>query len=376
MACEPGVDDPRHLRMLLEPRGDVHRVAAMAFHAHGEGLDAAQGEEGIERARHAAHRILQEGQALAQLGLLSKYRRAADDVRVAVEILRRGMHHDVEAVLERALDPRRSEGVIAYRDQLVLARHGGNGLEINDLEERVGRGLDPDHAAVGFDRFFERTGFGQVNEARAQIGGTLTHALQDAVAAAVEIVHRHDMGARVEELEHGADRRHAGGEGEAGLAALELGDAGFERIARRVARARVVVALVLARARLRVGRGGVDRRHHRAGPRVGLLAGVDHLGLELHSCFLRLSQLRRSMRVIRPRNSSPSTTIATSPRLKISISCSIVAFGGTVTRWLSMAAVTGSRKCAGFSYTSSRMSSSSTMPTILLPLSTGSCDTS
>ena len=82
------------------------------------------------------------------------------------------------------------------------------------------------------------------------------------------------------------------------------------------------------------------------------------------------------MRVMSPRNSSPSTTIATMPRLKISISCSTGASGGTVTRWLSIASVTGSRKCAGLSITSIRISSSSTMPTILPSSSTGSCDTS
>jgi hypothetical protein len=71
-------------------------------------------------------------------------------------------------------------------------------------------------------------------ERRLDICRALAHALEDAVAAAVEVVHRHDVRARVEELEHGADRRHARGEGEAVLSALELGDARLERVARRV----------------------------------------------------------------------------------------------------------------------------------------------
>src|SRR2546426_3033931 len=155
---------------------------------------------------------------------------------------------------------------------------------------------------------------------------------------------------RSEQLEDRADRRHSRGEGEAGMAALQLGEAGLERVARRIARARVVVALVSAGARLRVGRGGVDRGHHRAGMGVGLLPGVNHLGLELHfSVALLRSQLSRSMRVMRPRNSPRSTTIATMPRLKMSISCSSVASGGTVTRWLSIASDTGRRKCPGLS---------------------------
>ena len=47
---------------------------------------------------------------------------------------------------------------------------------------------------------------------------------------------------------------------------------------------------------------------------------------------LRRSQLSRSMRVISPWNSLPWMTIATIPRLKISISCETGASIGTVTR--------------------------------------------
>ena len=72
----------------------------------------------------------------------------------------------------------------------------------------------------------------EVDEARRKVRRALAHALQYPVAAAVEVVHRHDVRAGVEQLEHRADRRHAGGEGEARFAALELGDAGFQRVAR------------------------------------------------------------------------------------------------------------------------------------------------
>src|SRR6185503_5078733 len=278
---------------------------------------------------------------------------------------------------DRALDPRRGEGVVADRDDLVLARNVGDRGEINDLEHRIGRALDPDHSGVGAYCFFKRGWIGKVHKRSLQTRRALAHALEDPVAAAVQIVHRHHVRAGIEQLEHGADRRHAGSEGEAAVAAFQLGEAGLEGVARRVARARVVEALVLARAGLRVGRGGVNRRHHRAGARVGRLPGVDHLGLELHCWVLLLSQFRTSMRVISPRNSSPSTTIATMPRLKMSISCPTGASGATVTMWLSIAAVTGSRKCAGLSMTSIRISCSSTIPTTL-PFfsSTGSCDTS
>src|SRR5947199_376400 len=164
-------------------------------------------------------------------------------------------------------------------------------------------------------------GAGKSERARLAPCAVLSHAFENPVAAAVQIVHADDVGAGVEQLKDRADRRHSRGEGKSGMAALQLGEAGLERVARRIARARVVVALVSAGTRLRVGRGGVDRGHHRAGLRVGLLPGVNHLGLELHfSVALLRSQLSRSMRVMRPRNSPRSTTIANMPRLMMSIS--------------------------------------------------------
>ena len=58
-----------------------------------------------------------------------------------------------------------------------------------------------------------------------------------------------------------------GREGERRLAALDRGDVGLERGARRVLRPRVLVALVLAELLLHVGRGLEDRRDDRAGCR-------------------------------------------------------------------------------------------------------------
>ena len=63
-------------------------------------------------------------------------------------------------------------------------------------------------------------------------------------------------------------------------AALDRREVGFERRARRVLRARVLEALVLAERVLHVGRRLEDRRDDRAGGRIGLLAGVDANGGE------------------------------------------------------------------------------------------------
>ena len=83
-----------------------------------------------------------------------------------------------------------------------------------------------------------------------------------------------------ERLEQGAGGREAGGEAEAVLAAFERSEVALEREARRVMRARVLVALILAERLLGVCRGLVDRHHHRAGGGIGILPGVDRAGSE------------------------------------------------------------------------------------------------
>ncbi len=131
------------------------------------------------------------------------------------------------------------------------------------------------------------------DESEIQTRRAAAHALEQAERAAVEVVHRDDVVAGVEQLEQRRGRRHARREGEAARAALEVGDAALVGEARRVLGARILEALVHAGARLRVGRGRVDRRHHRARGRVGRLTGVDGAGGEaerllrvLHRCLI------------------------------------------------------------------------------------------
>src|SRR5689334_6124392 len=49
MAGEAWIDHALDLRVLVEPRRDMHGIAAVPLHAQRQRLDAAQGEEGVER---------------------------------------------------------------------------------------------------------------------------------------------------------------------------------------------------------------------------------------------------------------------------------------------------------------------------------------
>ena len=176
---------------------------------------------------------------------------------------------DVGAELQRPLDPRARERVVDDGEDAALARELGDLRDVDQPQRRIGRRLDPDQLRVGRTRGLSSAlVLRRSTKLKSRFARAPAHALEQAERAAVQVVHRDDVAAGVDQLEQRAGRRHAGGEREAVRAAFEIGDAALPRAARRVVRARIVVALVHARARLRVGRGRVDRRHHRAGRRI------------------------------------------------------------------------------------------------------------
>ncbi len=252
----------------------------MTLHAQRERLEAAQCQERIERTLDGADRVLQKGESFAQLLVRPDDRHAADHVGMAVEVLGGGMHDEIEAEFQRVLDIGAGEGVVGSRQDAALPGDRGDTLEIDQLQERVGRGLDPDQPGVRADRSLDRARIGQIEVGRLQSHRAVAYPLEQAARAAVEIVDRDDMRAVVEAFERGCDGRQAGSEGERRAAAFEVGDAALERHAGGIRGARVVEAFVHAGALLHEGGRGVDRHHHGAGGRIGRLARMDAAGGE------------------------------------------------------------------------------------------------
>ncbi len=94
------------------------------------------------------------------------------------------------------------------------------------------------------------------------------------------------MVAGTQQAEDRAGGRHAAAEGEAVLRVLQRGEARFERGARRIASARILVAFILAQTRLRIGRGLEDRCNRRAGRGIRLLPGMNRARRKLHCLCL------------------------------------------------------------------------------------------
>lgn len=280
MARQAGVIDVFHLRLALQPLGDAQRAVAVALHAQCQSANAAQRQEAAERIENAADRVLQETELFRQRRVIPHRRDARHHIGVAVKVFGGGVHHHVKAQSQRTLQIRRGEGVVRHADELMLFGDRGDGAQIRQLEQRVGRRFDPDHFGIRLDRLFQPGEIRRRHVSHAQAGGAAAHFFQQAVGAAVQVVYRDQVAVFIEQLQHRGAGRQTGGEGVAAAAAFQFGDGAFQRGARRVGAAGVFVAGMFARRRLGVGGGGVNRRHHCAG-RVRGVTGVNGQRIKL-----------------------------------------------------------------------------------------------
>ena len=250
----------------------------MALHSQRQCLQAAQSQKAVERSCDSPHRILQKGQLVAQLLVRADHCNTANHVRMAAQIFRRGVNHDIESEFNRPLDPGAGKGVVGNRDDFPLARRLRDRFEINQLEERVARRLDPDHARVLLYGALEVSRIGHVDEREIEIGRTPPDAFEQTKGSAIKIVADNDVRTAVDQLKNRRHRRKTGGESPAARATFQIGDAPLVGETRRINRTRVIETFMFSWALLNVGRSGVNWRHDRSGGWIGFLTGVNRAG--------------------------------------------------------------------------------------------------
>ncbi|MCY1379865.1 hypothetical protein D9M69_676260 [compost metagenome] len=113
------------------------------------------------------------------------------------------MHDDVGTECQWALQDRRGEGVVDDHAQAALVRDIADGGDVEDFQGGVGGGFHPHHSRLRRDGGLEGRQVGHVDEAEIQPCAALAHALEQPVAAAVQIVHRNDVAAAVQQLQYG-----------------------------------------------------------------------------------------------------------------------------------------------------------------------------
>ena len=170
-------------------------------------------QEAVERSGHGAHRVLQEPQAFRDR-VVRRDRHAEHHVRVAGEVLGRGVEHDVGAHRQRALDRRRRERVVDHdqRPSSAFRRptidRPGDLADIDGLEQWIGRRFEPDEPGALRQRLPQRVHpRRQVDERRGHVPSRPADLLEIAIGAAVHVVADDDLLARIGKLGDGGGRR-------------------------------------------------------------------------------------------------------------------------------------------------------------------------
>ena len=233
MRVEPRPEHTLDRVVAVEELRDAPRVLAMRAHPYRKRLQPAQHEPRVERAGHGAERLLQEVEALGERVVVRRDE-AADDVAVAAEVLRRRVDDDVGAEVERLLQVRRRERVVDDEQRADGVRRVGGLADVDDVQQRVRRRLDPDEPDVVAEVRGEvvvELGRRHVREAVAL---RLVHLRRHPVDAAVDVGDQHDALAGVDEVHQRRRRAEARAERDAVLRVLEARERDLQRGARRV----------------------------------------------------------------------------------------------------------------------------------------------
>ncbi len=178
---------------------------------------------------------------------------AADRRAVAADVLRRGVHRDVGAVVEHAAVDRGGRRVVDDQRQALGMRRVGPGADVDDVELRVADGLGEHETRLVVRE--PGDGVGVVGIGPAHLDAVLRQRVREQVVRApVQRRDRDDVVAGPRDVEHGVGHGGLSGGRRAGSeAALERRDALLEDVPRRVHDARVDVARHLEREQV----GGV-----------------------------------------------------------------------------------------------------------------------
>src|SRR5262249_59602934 len=160
----------------------------MSLDAKRQRFQAAQNKKTIERASDCADRVLQKRNLISELLLVSEYNNTAHQIGMPVQIFRRRMHNDVEPRFNWSLNPWSCERVVTNRNQFPFARDLRDRVKIDQLEQRIARGLDPNHARVCFDCPLKIFRVGQIDIGEIKIGRAPAYAIEQAECAAIQIV--------------------------------------------------------------------------------------------------------------------------------------------------------------------------------------------
>ncbi len=265
--------------------GDRDGVFGMPLHPQLHRLESAQCEPAVERAGHAAQRVLEKPDGLED-ALVARDDGALHQVGVPRQVFGHTVHDQIGAELERLLEIGRRKCIVHDDQRAAGVRDAADRVDVVHEQPRIRRRLEPDDRRLRRDRTLERGEIAEVN-GLDPASDRLEDAVQHAKRAAVHVARHDDLPARLEiRLKNGVFGREPGAEDRRMGGAFELGEHRLEPFARRVRCPRVVKSAMLPRPDLLIRRRLKNRRDDRAGLRLGRLARVNRLRCEIHRVLL------------------------------------------------------------------------------------------
>jgi len=242
-----GIMDGRNRGVRGQKLGNGGAIILLNAQPGVQSSQSAQGQEGIERRTGQAERIAPPTQPFQQ-GLGLGDGRAANDVAVPVDILRRRVDDDVGAMLDRPLKRRRQEGIVDGDHGAGGPSCGGNSSEVGDTQERVGRRLDPQQRRLARDCGAEGRGVGKIATIELERAFGRERGEQSPAAAIAIVRDEQAVAGLQDRVQHNRDCRHSRRRHNRARAAFEIGKRIAELVTRRVATARVIVGALAAQS--------------------------------------------------------------------------------------------------------------------------------
>ncbi len=182
MSREAGVEDAVDCRVAVEELGDRASVLAVLAHAERGVFSPRSNEQRVERP--GTRRASSGERRAARRWSGRSCRRSRRRVRVAAEVLRRRVDDDVGAELERALKIWSRERVVDGDHCSRLPRGVGDRADVDEVQQRVRRGLQPDEPGALVDRLGDRVVRGELE----LVALRLVDLGEEPVRAAVDVV--------------------------------------------------------------------------------------------------------------------------------------------------------------------------------------------
>ncbi len=187
----------------------------------------------------------------------------------------------MRAKIQRLLEIRAQEGVVHHQRQIFCVGQTRGRSDVGHNHRGVRRSFHVQHARVGLDCRFHQIEPGSIDKAELhpEIHKQLGAQPED---SSVDRLRQNYVVARSQQAEDGINRSHSGRKYVGGFPGFEFGDGAFECFAVGMARARVVVPLVLAHFLDDVGRSLVDGGYDRTRRRIGFLSHVNRVRRKSH----------------------------------------------------------------------------------------------